>query len=242
MNRLYVPSLGPTDWRRLLADPEKHWKPQHSALELAVAWEAVRQTARGLPQSVCDALDTVTELRGASLVIGLPEHVVELEGGGHGSQNDLWALLRVGSSLVSMTVEAKAGETFDDLVSVWLTKKSSQTGKSNKPARLAALQRTLGIGEVDVSLLRYQLLHRAASALAEADRFRARFAVVLVQSFGDAEDRESHTDFCNFASLMMAEVPVGELASVGRRTMPVPLYVGWVPTPQATIDRLRDAV
>lgn len=242
MNRLYVPSLGPTDSRRLLADPDKHWKPQHSALELAVAWEAVRKDKkRGMPASVCAAIDSVAELRGASLVIGLPEHVVDIEGGGHGSQNDLWALLRVGSSFVSMTVEAKAGEALDDLVSVWLTKKSSETGKSNKPVRLGALQWALGIADVDVDSLRYQLLHRAVSALLEAERFSARYAVMLVQSFNDAADRESHEDFGKFASVMEAEVSTGRIAKVGRVTA-VPLYIGWVPTPEATIDTLRDAV
>ena len=27
MKRIFVPTMGPSDWRRLLADPEKQWKP-----------------------------------------------------------------------------------------------------------------------------------------------------------------------------------------------------------------------
>lgn len=244
MNRLYVPSLGPTDWRRLLADPHRHWKPRRSALELAVSWEAARNTERGLPPSVCDALEAVAELRGATLVIGLPEHVVDLEGGGHGSQNDLWALLRVDTRFVSMTVEAKAGEKLDDTVAEWLeTTKTSEKSrrKSNKPIRLAAIQRILAIEGVKIDSIRYQLLHRAASALLEAERFCARYAVMLVQSFGGEADEQSRADFANFATLMIAEPAMGCAAKVERPTQ-VPLHIGWVPTPWATIETLSAAV
>ena len=239
MNRLYVPSLGPTDWRRLLADPLKHWKPRHSALELAVSWEAVRNSERGLPPSVQEALDKVDELRGTSLVIGLPEHVVNFEGGGHGSQNDLWTLLRVGSKYVSMTIEAKAGEALDDIVSVWLQKKRSKSSK--KPTRLAALRGVLGIQDIKIDSIRYQLLHRAASALREAERFSAQYAVMLVQSFNEQADQESRNDFLNFASVMGTQVPTGQIARVGRSTS-TPLYIGWVPTPPATVDTLSAAI
>jgi hypothetical protein len=239
MNRLYVPSLGPTDWRRLLADPVKQWKPRHSALELAVSWESVRKTDRGLPPSVQAALDRVDDLRGAELVIGLPEHVVDFEGGGHGSQNDLWALLRVGSRYVSMTIEAKAGETFDEIVSIWLQKASSE--RSKKASRLKVLQHILGIDDVDVSSVRYQLLHRTASALLEAKRFTAQCAVMLVQSFNDEADRESLKDFLAFASIMKTAPEMGQIVKVGRHTE-VPLYIGWSPTPQATMDTLSAAI
>jgi hypothetical protein len=116
MNRLFVPTLGPTDWRRLLAHPETQWKRYKSALEMAVCWEAARESQRGMPPDVAHALDTVGELAGAHLLIGLPEHEVALEGGGHPSQNDLWALLRVPGGLASMTIEAKAGEVLGELV------------------------------------------------------------------------------------------------------------------------------
>src|SRR4051812_263212 len=105
MNRLYVPTLGPTDWRRLLAEPGTQWQPKQSALEMAVCWESARHTARGLPREVEQAIDSTPALSGAELVLGLPEHKVSFEGGGHASQNDLWALLRRGDELLSMAIE-----------------------------------------------------------------------------------------------------------------------------------------
>src|SRR5438132_2738727 len=110
MQRLYVPTLGPTDWRRLLADPASQWEPTKSALEMAVCWEAAKESDRGLPPEVLATIDSFPRLAGAHLLIGLPEHQVSFEGGGPPSQNDLWALLRVGEDLLSMVVEAEAGE------------------------------------------------------------------------------------------------------------------------------------
>lgn len=240
MHRLYVPTLGPTDWRRLLADPTKQWRPEKSALEMAVCWEAMRATERGLPLEVAAAIDKTEQLRGASLVIGLPEHKVEFEGGGHPSQNDIWALLRVEEDcFVSMAVEGKAGEPLDNIVSVWLTKKSGE--QCNKPARLEALQKRLGIAGIDVFSIRYQLLHRAASALKEAVRFRAKYAVLLVQSFNRDADKQSFDDFVRFGDLMGVKVTEERLSCSPRPTV-VPLFLGWVTCPVANLARLRDAV
>jgi hypothetical protein len=88
MNRLHVPTLGLTDWRRLPADPTTQWEPQKSALEMAVCWEAARESKRGLPTEVARAFDAVAELEGAALLLGIHEHQVAIEGGGHNSHND----------------------------------------------------------------------------------------------------------------------------------------------------------
>ena len=45
MKRIYVPSTGPDNWRRLLADPSTQWETGFSAKALAYCWEA----AEGLP-------------------------------------------------------------------------------------------------------------------------------------------------------------------------------------------------
>ncbi len=239
MNRLYVPTLGPTDWRRLLKDPIKHWKRHRSALEMAVSWEAARRSERGLPPEVQAVIDSTPELSGSSLLIGLPEHQVEFEGGGHPSQNDLWALLRTRDSFTSMTVEAKAGEKFDDIVAEWLKKKTP--GRSNKPLRLEALQRDLGIPGADVSDIRYQLLHRTASALREARRFSAHYAVMLIQSFDELADEQSWSDFMHFSSIMGIDAARGSL-ELARRETAVPLYLGWVTSSTATLEVLGAAV
>ena len=53
--------------------------------EAAVVWEAARKSARGLPDDIARALDSRESFRDATLLIVLPEHRVELEGGGHAS-------------------------------------------------------------------------------------------------------------------------------------------------------------
>ena len=47
MNRIYLPSKNPTEWQRLLADPEK-WRSGFSAKTLAHAWHS----ANGLPPEI----------------------------------------------------------------------------------------------------------------------------------------------------------------------------------------------
>ncbi len=238
MQRLYVPTLGPTDWRRLLADPASQWEPRKSALEMAVSWEAAKQSDRGLPPEVLATIDSFPKLNGAHLLIGIPEHQVSFEGGGHPSQNDLWALLRVRDELISMAVEAKAGEPLDVLVRDWLPKEGE---RSRKPERLSALQTRLGIEGADVADIRYQLLHRTASALREAERFGAKWAVLIVQSFNRPADETSWKDFLRFGGLMGAPVSEGKLALSSRSTG-VPLLMGWVTSTPADLKRLQAAV
>src|SRR5262245_20445772 len=91
---ILVPSTGRDDWRRLLAKPELHWKPGKSAFECATAWEAARQTARGLPSNIAAALDSDPSTAQAQALVVIPELQVDLPPGGHASQNDVWALLR----------------------------------------------------------------------------------------------------------------------------------------------------
>jgi len=221
---IFVPSWGPSDWRRLLADPSTQWVKGKSALELAVMWESARHGPRGLPPTVATLLDTHELTQGSSLLIGLPELQVELPGGGHPSQNDLWALLGVEGGVVSMAVEAKAGEPLDQMVPAWLADASRRSGK---PERLSALSRDLGLVDPDLSRIRYQLMHRAVSALIQAERFHALAAVLLVQSFGGARDDESRSDFGEFCQLMKCSHRSGALAKVERQTT-VPLLMGWL--------------
>jgi hypothetical protein len=191
-----------------------------------------------LPPEVALALDATPALKGAELILGLPEHQVAFEGGGHSSQNDLWALLRRGDEFFSMAVEAKAGESLDDLVKDWLPKDRE---RSRKVERLAALQKRLGISDRDVSEIRYQLLHRTASALKEAERFRANTAIVLVHSFNRPADEASWRDCCRFAELLGIKLREGSFTLV-QVDAAVPLYIGWVSSPPAGEDRLRAAV
>lgn len=226
MSRLFVPTRGVESWRALLADPERQWKRGRSAYELAAAWEAeeARSSSRGLPAKVAAVLDTSPQTRGAVLAIGLPEHRVALPGGGHASQTDLWALLRVGSSFVSMAVEAKAGETLGPTVAEW---RDDPNPRTRKPMRLDALKRHLALERADLDPVRYQLLHRAASAVLEAGRFGASAALLAVHSFSREGDAKSLEDVRRFARLY--EVDVEEDRVVALSPGPaIPLYLAWI--------------
>lgn len=222
MKRLFIPTMGPSDWRRLLADPERHWVKGRSALELAVSWEGARRSPRGLPAPVAKLLDSYGSFSGATLLFGIPEHQVSLKGGGHASQNDLWALLRGPVGLISMAVEAKAGEAFDKTIDEWL---AAAKPKSGKPARLKQLREVLGVQTELPGTLRYQLLHRAASAVLEAERFAAPDALLLVQSF--ASDPNSVTAFSQFGGVLGCRCSTGMI--VGGPTLGgVRLHLAWL--------------
>jgi hypothetical protein len=220
---ILLPSAGRDDWRRFLADPS-HWKVGKSAYECATAWEAASGTARGLPPRVAAALDSHPSMAHAQLLIAIPELKVDLPPGGHASQNDVWALLRVGDGTVSMAIEAKCGEALGPLVRERLAEAPPNSGV---PARLAFLRTSLGLDTADVSELRYQLLHRAVSALIQAERFAARTAVLLIQSFGGAADDKSREDYQRFAQAMGCTPAFNAVVPVGRTTA-VPLLNGWL--------------
>ena len=220
MSRVLVPSSGATDWKRLLADPDKHWVRGRSAYETAVSWERAQRSERGIPIEIAAAMDEHAGLCGARLLLALPEHKVKLVGPGKASQNDVWALLRSRDGLISMAVEGKAGESFASTVGEWL-----QEASDAKKRRLEYLCKVLRIDCPPGPALRYQLFHRTASALIEADRFGASHAVMVVQSF--RQDEGSWDDFGTFCQQLGATSVSGKLVEIRRATGPK-LYLGWV--------------
>jgi len=131
MKRIFIPTTGPCQWRSFLGDPKKHWKRGRSALETAMSWESAQcdPYGRGLPAEVADLFDRTPLLVNASLIIAIPEHQVRLDTAKAPSQNDLWALLRNDCGLISLSVEAKAGEPFGEIVDQWLNQNSKKDGR-----------------------------------------------------------------------------------------------------------------
>ena len=236
MNRLFVPTMGPSDWRRLLADPGKQWVEAKSAYEAAVSWEAARKTPRGIPPSLAAVLDSNEHFRDASLLLGIPEHQVALKGGGHASQTDFWALISAPIGVVSTAIEAKAGEPFDKTVRNWIAGAKPNSGK---PDRLKQLCELLRIAEPDAMECRYQLMHRPAAAILEAKRFQLTSALFLVQAFGPNED--SFRDYLAWAKLLGVAAGDGALQEAGKYDG-VTLWVGWVSSPAADHVTVRAAV
>ena len=225
MKHILLPSTGPEAWRILLADPAKHWKEGRSAYELAHAWEAAGPApAEGLPAGLRAMLDGVPLLRGAKLLLAVPEHQVTLDTGVAPSQNDLWALLSNDQGLISMAVEGKAGELFDKTVQEWLERDVSRTGRENRLAWLCGqLGRTYD--PLKDGGLRYQLFHRTVSALKEARRYHAKSAVMLVQTFCD--DPDSWADYHRFTAWLGGVAERNALSPVILPGGP-DLYLGWL--------------
>ena len=216
MSRIFVPSRGPGDWQPLLADPEKHWATGYSAQTLAHCWE----DAAGFPSEVLKVLSRNPILATAEPLLILPEWEVPLPGGSSASQNDIWLLAKSAVGLISIAVEGKVEEPFGPTVGEW--KLEASTGKDR---RLAWLTDSLGLSSPIPDSIRYQLLHRAASAIMEAGRFGARHAAMLVHSF--SKNDSWFGDFAAFASLFSLSAARDQLLST---ELPngLPFHLAWI--------------
>lgn len=220
---ILFPSDSPDDWKQFLADPDKHWRTGYSARTLACSWHE----ARGFPREARAVLGQ--QFSNIEMLLGIPEHKVALPGGGRASQTDLWVLARAGDDLVSIAVEGKVSETFGPTVDEWLVEASD-----GKRERLSFLRAQLGCADAVPGTVRYQLLHRAVSAILEAKRFRARHAVLLVHSF--SRTREWLGDFIAFGALLGADVGADRLTPV-RDCDGVKFSIGWVCGDEAYLRR-----
>ena len=217
MPPFFVPTRGTSSWQELLADPEKQWRTGYSARSMAHCWEK----SRGFPKCVQTVLQTADEsaLHDPEMLIGIPEHQVPLPGGSRPSQTDLWVLARGGDDLISIAVEGKVSETFGPTVDEWLVDASE-----GKRERLAFLQECLGLEAPVPGDIRYQLLHRTASALIEAKRFGATYSLMLVHSF--SQSCEWLDDYQNFASLYGVKAAAGQVVMC-RTINGIHLSLGW---------------
>jgi hypothetical protein len=239
MSRIQVSTLSLTDWKSRLKDPEKQWKPGRSAFEMAVAWELAESSECGLPPEVESLFKTEAQLSNPRLLLCVAEHEVALPHGITASQNDVWALVQTDSGVVSLAVEGKAGEDFDDPMEDWLRNRKPN---SNREARLRFLIDMLGVSG-NVGAIRYQLLHRAASAIIEARRFGARFAAMVVQSFHNrplqSRQEQQWADFVAFCELLGASVARGRCARAATPTA-VPLFLGWADCEPASVAKIAE--
>lgn len=217
MTRILLTSR-PDDWRKLLADPEKHWRSGYSARTLAHCWEATD----GFPPEVSNALTQTTEPLLASLapVLAVPEFKVPLPGGSRASQNDVFVLARSSAGPVCIMVEGKVNESFGPTLGEWRADASP-----GKHERLDFLVRTLGIVALPNGDIRYQLLHRAASAIITAEQYRAAAAIVLVHSF--SEQCTGWQDYEAFVRLFGVQA-VRDVVQRLKDATNIPLFGAWV--------------
>lgn len=171
MSRILLPSSGPNAWRQLLAQPEKQWATGYSARTMAHAWEA----ADGMPDEVANILGQA--YGSFETLLTIPEHKTPLPGGSRESQSDAFVILRQDAGLAACTIEGKVDEPFGPIVADWIADSSP-----GKKLRIEHICRLLGLADFPAGL-HYQLLHRAAAAIIEAERFAASDAAMIVHSF-----------------------------------------------------------
>ncbi|MFX0199000.1 MAG: DUF6946 family protein [Candidatus Hodarchaeota archaeon] len=217
MSRIFVPTTSPEDWRELLADPETHWRTGFSAKALAFCWEE----AEGFPPEVCRLLSEseIPSFKDIQLLLAIAEYQVPLPGGRRPSQNDIFVLAKAQGQLIVIMVEGKVSESFGPTVGEW--KASESKGRTQ---RLKFIKEQLGLTQELPLDIRYQLLHRTASAVIEAIRFNARSAAMLVHSF--SEDDQGFEDYRAFLGLFRVRAKPDRLIFV-RETQGINLYCGW---------------
>jgi len=214
---IYMPSQGVEDWKKLLIEPDKQWKKGYSARTLAYCWE----NSNGLPLDLEHILTEEEKFKDIKPILIIPEHKVALPPAkGRPSQNDVWVLGKSSEELVSIAVEGKVSEPFGPTLEEW--KPSSTKGKIE---RYEFLKKLLNLDDKLPTTLRYQLLHRTASAILEAKRFNAKYAIMLVHSF--SQGNEWFDDYRAFANLYGVNAEVNKLHYAGH-VSGKKLYLGWV--------------
>ena len=145
---------------------------------------------------------------------------MSLPGGRSASQNDIFVLARGDNELISITVEGKKSEPFDKTVAEW----KSEYGKG-KDIRLGFLCSELQLEPEQLDHIRYQLLHRTASAVIEAKKLNAHNALMLVHSFSPTN--EWFDDYCSFLELFGVQ---GEIDSIvfAKSIDGIDLFFAWV--------------
>ena len=161
-----------------------------SAMTAAAAWESA---GNAFPPEITALFNASTqdELQNLKLLAAIPEWEVPLEGGERNSQNDILAIGSNDVGLCVIAVEAKVNEDFGPLL-----KAKRALESDGLKARLTYLHDLLRVEHFD-DLIRYQLLHRTASALLTARDFHAKSGVMLVHSFGKSPAlRDDFDAFC----------------------------------------------
>jgi hypothetical protein len=218
MKRIVVPTESGADWKRLLAEPDLHWKPGRSAMSAAACWEA---SGDRLPGELSASFDALSEpdLANLRLLVAMPEWEVELPGGLTSPHTDVLALARNDRGLVAVAVEAKVDEEFGPTLGD--KRVAPSDGQS---ARLKYLHEVLQLERALPDSIRYQLLHRTASAILTARMFHAHVAVMVVQSFSPVGRwREDFDMFCLTLGAAQSSDAVAEV----RGHQKPRLFVGW---------------
>lgn len=229
MSQLYIATRGIDSWRQRLANPERQWRRGYSAFETAVAWEFAARTGSGIPVPLRELFSS-TNIGSASLILAIAEHKVPLPGGNADSQCDVWAIVGSSAGMLSLSVEAKARETFgNDSLEQWLAAGKTDRAKANRQQRWEFIRSHLPPLTTPLPL-RYQMLHRCAASVIEARRLGLRQAAFVVQAFNAPAG--SFQEYERFCQALNIDAVRGRMGSTS--TGETALHVGWADCALAT--------
>ncbi|GAG28221.1 unnamed protein product, partial [marine sediment metagenome] len=139
-------------------------------------------------------------------------------------------LVKGNNQLVSIAVEGKVSEPFDKYVYEW----KLRSGKG-KARRLKFLCDKLQLETNKVDHIRYQLLHRTASAIMGAEEFKAENALMLVHSFSQSD--EWFEDYKQFLNLFGLKDIRPDSIIYAKNIAGIDLYFGWVRGEKKYLDK-----
>ena len=172
------------------------------------------------------------------LIFAVAEHKVDLPGGNAASQCDVWAIVRTKIGMLSLTVEAKANETFGgENLETWRIAGKTRRSGDNRERRFEYVRSHLPQSE-SFSQVRYQILHRCAASVVEAKRLGLQHAAFVVQAF-NAPD-ESFQDYVVFCQALNIPAARGSMAATS--VDGISLSVGWADCPFATDEEVATSV
>lgn len=199
------------DWIEVVT--RRHYKQGHSAYECAHRWQDIGSR---FPDEILTIFRESKQLNLSSLEIKqvYAEFPVWLDTHTTPSKNDLMIFAEgPGNRKVVLAVEAKCDESFAQPVDTWIRTadkpmargqrrlfKGALVPVERKVRRLNFLNAILSTSIGADSIVRYQLLHRTASAVLTARQTYAEAAVVLIQAFTESE--RNFKDFQVFCDLL----------------------------------------
>lgn len=124
-----------------------HWQKGRSAYELARSWLESGQPQ--MPIALTELLHSHMELRGFEAEWAVPEFETKLDHfRGNGRNHDLIIVGTVNAKRTLIAIEAKADESFGDLVEVYRTRRIKNNPRSKAPERIYQLTQAI-LGDKD---------------------------------------------------------------------------------------------
>jgi len=191
-----TPITSSHNWTR----PKKdyHWKAGRSAMELARSW--FRNSHPEPPDELLALLYSNPRLKNITLTKGTPELITRLPERGEGRNHDLSLIGHTDDEQITVTIEAKADESYGNDTILEYYNKALQRRKDGISTRVPErIEKLLYMVDYDATVsnsnwrhIRYQLLTAVTGTILQAKLEGSSLAVLVVHEF--RTDNTDNTD------------------------------------------------